>query len=96
MSNVTALNVPTLPTLASMAQSAEDAHTPHLSIAQRMVSVRLRGLWIIGLWLALFLGWVFWAPISGGVVASGLVKVEANRRTVTHRDGGTVARIPVK
>jgi HlyD family type I secretion membrane fusion protein len=96
MSNVTALNVPTLPTLASMAQSAEDARTPHLSIAQRMVSVRLRGLWIIGLWLALFLGWVFWAPISGGVVASGLVKVEANRRTVTHRDGGTVARIPVK
>jgi multidrug efflux pump subunit AcrA (membrane-fusion protein) len=30
------------------------------------------------------------------VVAQGLVRVEANRRTVTHRDGGTVARILVR
>ena len=54
-----------------------------------------RGLWVIALWLGLFLAWAFFAPISGGVVATGLVKVEANRRSVTHRDGGTVARILV-
>lgn len=55
-----------------------------------------RGAWIVGLWCLGFGLWAGLAPISGGVVATGLVKVEANRRTVTHRDGGTVARIPVR
>jgi HlyD family type I secretion membrane fusion protein len=54
-----------------------------------------KGLWIIAGWLGLFIIWSLAAPISGGVVASGIVKVEANRRTVTHRDGGTVARVLV-
>jgi HlyD family type I secretion membrane fusion protein len=54
------------------------------------------GVWIVGAW-CLGLGlWAGLAPISGGVVATGMVKVEANRRTVTHRDGGTVARISVR
>jgi HlyD family type I secretion membrane fusion protein len=55
-----------------------------------------RGLWIVGAWITVFSLWAFWAPISGGVVAQGIVKVEANRRTITHRDGGTVARILVR
>jgi HlyD family type I secretion membrane fusion protein len=55
-----------------------------------------RGLWIVGAWITVFTLWAFWAPISGGVVAQGIVKVEANRRTITHRDGGTVARILVR
>lgn len=81
------------PTLAS--HGSADAPPPP-SLAERMASAQRRGLWVIGLWLALFLAWAFFAPISGGVVAQGLVKVQDNRRTVTHRDGGTVARIPVK
>lgn len=55
-----------------------------------------KGLWIVGAWLALFLLWSLAAPIAGGVVANGIVKVEANRRTVTHRDGGTVSRVLVR
>lgn len=55
-----------------------------------------RGLWIVGAWITVFSLWALWAPISGGVVAQGIVKVEANRRTITHRDGGTVARILVR
>ncbi|MBQ0943039.1 HlyD family type I secretion periplasmic adaptor subunit [Ideonella sp. 4Y16] len=54
-----------------------------------------QALWIIGAWLALMTAWLTLAPIAGGVVAQGVVKVDANRRTVTHRDGGTVARIAV-
>ena len=46
-------------------------------------------------WLLLLGAWATWAPIAGGIVASGLVKVEANRRIVSHRDGGIVARIAV-
>jgi HlyD family type I secretion membrane fusion protein len=67
-----------------------------LAVEQRMGRVTRRGLWVLGIWGALFAGWATLAPISGGVVASGLVKVEANRRTVTHRDGGTVAQVLVR
>lgn len=54
------------------------------------------GVAAIAAWLAQFLAWAALAPISGAVVAPGLVKVEANRQTVTHRDGGTVAQILVR
>lgn len=67
-----------------------------LPVEQRLRRVSRRGLWVLGLWGTLFAGWALLAPISGGVVASGLVKVEANRRSVTHRDGGTVARVLVR
>jgi HlyD family type I secretion membrane fusion protein len=63
------------------------------SLDGRLRSLGRRGLWIVGGWALLFAVWAGFAPISGGVVAQGVVKVEANRRTVTHRDGGTVARI---
>lgn len=62
----------------------------------RLSALARRGGWVVAVWLALFLAWACLAPISGGVVATGLVKVEANRRSVTHRDGGTVARILVR
>jgi HlyD family type I secretion membrane fusion protein len=66
------------------------------SLDHRLRHVARRGLWIIAAWVTVFALWAGWAPISGGVVAQGIVKVEANRRTVTHRDGGTVARILVR
>jgi HlyD family type I secretion membrane fusion protein len=52
-----------------------------------------RGRWVLLAWGAAMALWALAAPISGGVVASGLVKVEADRQTISHRDGGTVARI---
>lgn len=63
---------------------------------ERLRGIARRGLWIIAAWLLLFMAWGAFAPISGGVVAQGLVRVEANRRTVSHRDGGTVGRILVR
>lgn len=75
--------------------AANDAGlAPDLAARQRRI-VR-RGLTIVAAWVLLIGAWAVWAPISGGVVASGLVKVEADRRTVSHRDGGTVAAIRVK
>lgn len=50
-------------------------------------------LWAIVLWLGAFFTWAMLAPLSGAVVAEGVVKVEANRLTVRHRDGGNVARV---
>jgi len=57
---------------------------------------RLQGAMAVALWLLLFVGWAMLAPISGAVVGGGLVKVEANRQTVTHRDGGIVAKVMVR
>lgn len=46
--------------------------------------------------VALMLAWGAWAPLGGAIVAMGLVKVDTNRKTVQHRDGGIVREILVR
>jgi HlyD family type I secretion membrane fusion protein len=46
--------------------------------------------------LALVAIWVMIAPLSGAVVAPGQVKVELNRKTVQHQEGGIVREILVR
>jgi HlyD family type I secretion membrane fusion protein len=77
---------------------ARAANDPGIApdLRERQMRITRRGITIVAGWVLLFGAWAMWAPISGGVVASGLVKVEADRRTVSHRDGGTVAAIRVK
>ncbi len=52
------------------------------------------------LMLLLFFGglgfWAFTAPLSGAVVATGVVKVEGNRKSVQHLDGGIVKELRVR
>ena len=40
--------------------------------------------------------WVGLAPLSGAVIGSGFVKVDMNRKTVQHQEGGTVGEILVR
>ena len=40
--------------------------------------------------------WVWLAPISGAVIGPGLVKVDMNRKTVQHQEGGIVGEILVR
>src|SRR5262245_41979037 len=40
--------------------------------------------------------WAALAPLSGSIVAAGIVKVDTNRKTVQHRDGGIVSEILVR
>lgn len=51
-------------------------------------------------YLVVFLGgfavWSTLAPISGAVVAGGSVKIDANRKTVQHLEGGVIREILVK
>lgn len=56
---------------------------------------RRLGVGAIVAWVGLFAAWAILAPISGAVIAPGLVKVESNRQIVSHRDGGIVAQIQV-
>jgi len=58
--------------------------------------LRRQGLIALAVWLLGFGLWATLAPISGAVVGPGFVKVEANRLTVSHRDGGIVAKVPVR
>lgn len=53
--------------------------------------------WLI---LALFFGgfgaWAATAPLNGAVVAEAVVKVEGNRKSIQHLDGGIVREVKVK
>ena len=41
-------------------------------------------------------GWMAVAPLSGAVIAPGVVKVDTNRKTVQHQEGGIVKKILVR
>ena len=41
-------------------------------------------------------GWAAFAPLNGAVVAPAVVKVEGNRKTIQHLDGGIVKELRVK
>ncbi|MBI3196643.1 MAG: HlyD family type I secretion periplasmic adaptor subunit, partial [Rhodospirillales bacterium] len=56
----------------------------------------LAGWLIIALFFGGLVGWAVTAPLSGAVVASGLVKVEGNRKSVQHLDGGIVKELRVR
>lgn len=54
------------------------------------------GLLAIIVFLGGFGAWSFLAPLSAAAVAPGVIKVEGNRRTVQHLEGGIVQEILVK
>lgn len=61
-----------------------------------LARLRWLGIGAICAWILVFAFWALLAPISGAVIAPGLVKVESSRQTVSHRDGGIVAQILVR
>ncbi len=51
---------------------------------------------VLAVALAIMFIWSATAPLSGAVVASGIVKTELNRKTVQHLEGGIVREIMVR
>ena len=51
---------------------------------------------IIGLFFGVLGTWAVTAPLNGAVVATAVVKVEGNRKSVQHLDGGIVKRMHVR
>ena len=51
---------------------------------------------IIAVFFGLFGTWAATAPLRGAVVANGVVKVEGNRKSVQHLEGGIVKELRVK
>src|SRR5437762_9457841 len=56
----------------------------------------LAGWAIIVLFFGVFGTWAASAPLNGAVVANGVVKVDGNRKSVQHLDGGIVKALNVK
>jgi HlyD family secretion protein len=74
---------------------------PQTDLAPITASPSTRGaVWFGMIALALFLGgfgaWSFLAPLSAAAIAPGVIKVEGNRRTVQHLEGGIVRELLVK
>jgi HlyD family type I secretion membrane fusion protein len=64
-----------------------------LPLPRRLIAVSAVG---VALGLALMWGWASLAPLSGAVVAEGVVRTEGERKTVQHQEGGIVKSILVR
>ena len=70
------------------------AYSPALSDSGRAPA--LVGWLIIALFFGGLGGWAATAPLNGAVVGNGVVKVEGNRKSVQHLDGGSIKQLRVK
>lgn len=55
-----------------------------------------KGIFVIVLIIVIPLIWAWVAPISGAIIAPGVVKIVSSRKTIQHLDGGVVKEILVK
>src|SRR3954449_2564556 len=58
--------------------------------------VALAGWIIIGLFFGVIGSWAATAPLNGAVVGNAIIKVDGNRKSVQHLDGGIVKELRVK
>jgi len=72
---------------------AESAPGPAIPDARKLAAV---GAAVIALTFCGFVAWGALAPLSGAVIGSGMVKVDSNRKTIQHLEGGIVKEIRVK
>jgi HlyD family type I secretion membrane fusion protein len=61
-----------------------------------MRSAGLLGWTVIALFFGAFGAWAVSAPLHGAVVANGIVKVESNRKSIQHLDGGIIKELWIK
>jgi len=71
-------------------------HAWHAIVPTSYSRVVLLGLATVGSFVAFFGIWSATAPISGAVVASGVVQASGQNKVIDHLEGGIVASIPVK
>lgn len=71
------------------------AKTPAKAMSESDKVARF-GMWAVIIGFGGFMLWAIFVPLSEGVVASGSVMVEGNRKTIQHLEGGIVSAIHVK
>ena len=77
-------------TFASLLEESDPRAHEALRRLRRLALIPLA---IVGVVLVM---WSTIAPLSGAIIASGRVKVELNRKTVQHQEGGIVRKILVR
>jgi HlyD family type I secretion membrane fusion protein len=65
-------------------------------LEQRMRRPMIVGGWIIGVLVVGLTVWASLTPLASGITAPGQVVVEANRKTLRHKETGTVRQIMVR
>jgi HlyD family type I secretion membrane fusion protein len=88
------MNATKAPTFAALL--ARDAPIAEPSDARNMRLLRHRLLIPVAASAALLLTWMAFAPLSGAVVAPAQIKVDLNRKTVQHQEGGIVRELLVR
>lgn len=84
----------TMPALVAPIAGAEtDLIANH---AREAMAIARKGKWVLLAGVAPALAWLAFAPLASAVVSSGFVKVDLNRRTVQHAEGGTVRSVFVR
>src|SRR5215471_2789175 len=61
-----------------------------------MRTAAFAGWFIIAIFFGVLGTWAAIAPLNGAVVANGVVKVEGNRKSIQHLDGGIIKELRVK
>jgi HlyD family type I secretion membrane fusion protein len=83
-----------MPALVAPIAGADDDLVARHALEAR--SVYRKGWLVLGLGVLPAALWMAFAPLSAAVVAGGFVKVDLNRRTVQHAEGGTVRAVHVR
>lgn len=84
---------PEVSSSASTAKKTRNKKSKNVSDPRQII---MTGMLIIALFFGGLIGWAALASINGAVIASGRVKVEAERKTIQHLEGGIVESILVK
>src|SRR3970040_525334 len=74
--------------LPQSAAAGDDVDSP-----RRLIRAGIGGILVLVLAVT---AWAALAPVSGAVIAPGSVKVDMNRKTVQHQEGGIVVEILVR
>lgn len=78
-----------MPTLANAADASAEYAKEARTLIRAGLAVLALLVFGIGMWMVL-------TPLSGAVIASALVKVDMNRKTVQHQEGGIVKEVLVR
>jgi epimerase transport system membrane fusion protein len=81
-----------------MAVSLQKASFPSIAVDESGEATRIvrSGLFILFIFFCGFIAWGGLAPISGAIIAGGHVKIDTQRKTIQHLDGGIIREILVR
>jgi membrane fusion protein, type I secretion system len=82
--------------VGSPVASSTAARSGAPAVTDSMRSAAITGWAIIAIFFGAFGAWAVTAPLHGAVVANGFVRVEGNRKSIQHLDGGIVKELNVK